>query len=230
MSHYNYVAHQITSALRKDPPLKEDLLHLHRLIRSFNPTKQRTISARRIQEILDYIDELGYMRWINRPRERRQLVVLSIPYRHPKFNSWYGEEVNMIICSPSHKANESSKEEVFLHELGHSFHSHITGRLLDTPVSFKPIISNWFQTEKIPDNDAGQVIKQDIFADCFATAVLAQNEAFHSLSYFIRVFEPPLLRVLIYYFNEISKENGDSKDFWKDERKEVFMKLLDQDN
>lgn len=68
------------------------------------------------------------------------------------------------------------------------------------------------------------------FADCFATAVLSQNEAFHSLSYFIPVFDAALLRVLIYYFNEISKENGDSKDFWKDERKEVFMKLLVQDN
>ncbi len=64
------------------------------------------------------------------------------------------------------------QEFVFLHELGHALHTRITKKLDILPDSFNMIINKMFVTIQHEPNDQ----KAELFADCFAIAVLAGSD------------------------------------------------------
>lgn len=222
-------AHQIFAIINQPQINTKSLLKLYKRIKSFNNKKEPVISEKRIIELLDHIYNLGYMHLINRPKQGRQLTILRIPHRHIKYNSIFGEDANMVMCCPKHPDREGSPEEIFIHELGHSFHSHLTNRKLDIPESFMPIFRHWFYADKIPNGEEGQIIRRDIFADCFSAAVCMKDESLKSLNYFCSTMPPQFLKAMAYYFDEVSKENlsvAASQEFWTEERFDRLNKTL----
>lgn len=226
-------AHQMT-AIGKHRYNRSKLDDLNVFISSFGRRKQKVLSIDKIMELLDYVDQLGYMKWINIPEKKRRLTVVRIPYLHSTFNSLFDANANIIMCSPKHKDREGTLEEIFLHEVGHSFHSNISGGTLEIPDSFMPFLNIWFNYEIFIKEDRTDeqktIILQDIFADCFTVAVCAQNKELRRLNSFCSVFEKKFIEILIYYFNEVSKESleiiSDRKAFWNKGRKDFFENVM----
>jgi hypothetical protein len=228
---------RLTSMLLEDVEFSDKKIlgvirNLQKVLIEYSPQVGKCFSAQKVHALLRKVKANDSLNIISPPESR--LIVICIPYQHKKYNSQYIGSMNIILTSVARdEETVGHPDYIFLHELGHAYHGHITQGQFDIPASFIPVLEFGFQTDFLNTDNSLDVFRE-IFADCFSVAISDNDKRLSSINPFCPVFDPRYKQLLKFYFHEISsfpdmKKAITYEVFWTKKRKAFVKNIYDME-